>query len=148
MEWDSLKRFFQHVASVVNSKLCKWLQGAEEDGGQSISCSSTVRRCCKTRSEEAARHGSNAGRDRPPALGKHLTTEADSLKMWPDQLKSRKLTSLTFVVLFAALAAELGLFLLLAFTAASLRACSKRSLARSFNSSWRDSTLCVMDRRQ
>lgn len=45
-EWVSLKRVFQHVAQVVNSKPWRRLQCAEEAGGQSISCSSTVRRCC------------------------------------------------------------------------------------------------------
>ncbi len=57
------------------------------------------------------------------------------------------LTSQTFVALFGAVTAELGTFLLPAFIAASLRACSRRSLALSFSSSWRDSTLCVQRQR-
>lgn len=80
-------------------------------------------------------------KDLPP-----LRTEAGSIKMWLWWIKSLRLTSQTFAVLFAVLAAEVGLFLLLAFIAASLRACSRRSLALSFNSSWRDSTLCVADK--
>lgn len=76
----------------------------------------------------------------------HLTRRTISFFEWClsrcKQNTQQWLTSQTPVALFDAATAVLGTFLLPAFIAASLRACSRRSRALSFSSSWRESTFC------